>query len=97
MVHSSLHKTPNEINGYVFIFGKNRICLAFLLRPDSWSVTMCDNSILIPYRNLAVISFDIITAAIIVVACFARCVFAPETKFYSIFLLGGLGGISIQF
>ena len=33
MVHTSSHKTTNDINGSVCIFGKMRICLASLLLP----------------------------------------------------------------
>ena len=55
MVHPASHKTPNDINGDVFIFGKMWICLAILLRPDSFSVAMCVNSIVLPSGSLALI------------------------------------------
>ena len=58
---------------------------------------MCEDSIVLPYGILAVISFDIITGAILVLACFARCIFAPESAISSMLLLGGLCGVSIQF
>ena len=46
--------------------------------------------------SLAVISFGIITGTIVVVAFFARYIFAPESTMSSMLLLGGLGWISIQ-
>ena len=93
MVHPSSHKNPIEIYGAVFIFGKTRIWHSCLLRPDSRSVTMCEDSIVLPYGSLAVISFDIITGRIFVVACFARFIFAPESAIASMLLLVGLGGV----
>ena len=33
VVHPSSHKTPNDISGYVFIFGSIWICLTFLIGP----------------------------------------------------------------
>ena len=97
IVHPSSHKTPNEINGDVFIFGEMCIRLACLLIPDIWSVLMCEDSIVIPSGSLAVLSFDIITGGTVVVACFSRCIFAPESVVASIFLLGLLCGVLIQF
>ena len=97
MVHPSSHQTPNEINEAVFIMGKMWICLACLLRPGIRSVAMCEDSILVPYGILADVSVDINTGAILVVACFARCMFAPESAISSMLLLGGLGGSSKQF
>ena len=58
---------------------------------------MCEDSIVLPYGSLAVISFDIITGAIAVVDFFARCIFAPYSLIASMLLLGGLGRILIQF
>ena len=95
VVHPSSHKTPNYINGAVCIFGKMWICLAWLLRPGIWSVAMCVYSIVVTYGSLAFISFSIITGAIVGVACFARCIFAPESAIDSMLLLVGLGGLSI--
>ena len=57
---------------------------------------MCEDSNVIPSISLAVISFDIITGAIVVVACFARCIFAPNYAIASMFLLGRLGGVLIK-
>ena len=34
---------------------------------------------------------------IVVVACFARCIFAPEFAIPSVFLLGDFGGVPIKF
>ena len=72
-------------------------CGSDLLRTDIWSVAICEDSIVLPYGSLSVILFDIITGAIVVVACFARCIFAPESAMAIMFLLLGLGGVSIQF
>ena len=58
---------------------------------------MCEDSIIIPSVSLAVISFGIIIGTILVVACFSRCIFAPESTIASIFLLGEFGGAPIQF
>ena len=96
MVHPSSHNTPNEINVSVFIFGKMCICLACLLRPASRRFAMCQESIMLTSRSLAVISFDIITGCIIVVACFSGCIFAPESASTSMLLLVELGVLSIQ-
>ena len=71
------------------------ICLDCLLRPDSWGVVMCEDSIVLPSGSLAVISFDIITGAMVVVACFARCIFAPESAISNMLLLVVLSGVSI--
>ena len=73
------------------------IYLACLLRPDSWSVAICEDYIFLPSVSLAAISFEIITEVIVVVACFARCIFAPEYDIASMLLLGGLGGVPIQY
>ena len=43
------------------------ICLVCLRRPVSWSVAMCEESIVIPYGSLADILVDIITGAVLVV------------------------------
>ena len=82
MVHPSSHKTPNDISGSVLIFGKIWICLYELIRPGRWSVTMCDDSIVIPN------GFG-------VVACFDRYIFAPEYAIYIMLLLGKFGGFPI--
>ena len=58
---------------------------------------ICEDSIVLPYGILAIISFDIITVGIVVVNFFPRCISAPESAIASMLLLGGLGGISIQF
>ena len=57
---------------------------------------MCDESIVLPYGILDVISFDIITVAIVVVACLTRCIFAPEYSITSMLLLGDFCGVLIQ-
>ena len=95
-MHPSSHETPNEINGAVFIFGKMCICLDSLLRPDRWSVVMCEDSIVLSSGSLVVVSFEIITGAILLVACFVKHVLATESAIASIFLLVGLGGVLIQ-
>ena len=61
MVHPLSHKTPNEINGNIFIFWGIWVYLAFLLRPGIWSVLMCEESIVLPSGSLVIISFDVIT------------------------------------
>ena len=76
MVHPPSHNTPNDIIGDVYIFGKIWICLVCLLKPGSWSVAMCNDSIVLQSGSLAVISFNIIKGAIIVVDCFITCIFA---------------------
>ena len=38
---------------------------------------MCDDSIVLPSISLAVISFDIITGVVVVLACFDRRILAP--------------------
>ena len=49
-----------------------------------WSVAKCDDYIVLPYGILAVILFYTITGAIVAVASFARCMFAPEYEIYSV-------------
>ena len=83
MVYPSPHKTPNDINGVVCILGKMWICLACLLRHCIFSAAICVDSIVIPYGSLAFISFSMITGAIVGVACFSRCILAPESDIAS--------------
>ena len=64
------------------------IYLAFLLRPGSWSVVMCDDSIVLPSGGLAVISFEIIAGAIVVVVCVAMFIFTPESAIARMLLPG---------
>ena len=58
---------------------------------------MCEDSIVFPYGSLSVISFDIITGYIVLGDYISGCIFAPESEISSMFLLGGLGGVLIQF
>ena len=58
---------------------------------------MYEESIVIPSGSIVVISFEIIIGYIVVVACFARCIFAPVSIIASVLLLGKLGGVLIQF
>ena len=58
---------------------------------------MCEDSIVIPSGILAVISVDIITEFLLLVACFSGCVFTPESVISSMLLIGGLGGVSTKF
>ena len=58
---------------------------------------MCDDSIVLPSGSLDVVSFEIITGYIAVVACFSRYIFAPESAIYSMFLLEEFGGVPIHF
>ena len=97
MVHPSMHKTPNNINGAVYILVKIWICLASLLRPGIWSVAIFVDSIVIKSGSLALISLSIITGAIVGVSCLDMFIFAPESVIASMLVLVGLGGVSIQF
>ena len=49
---------------------------------------MCEDSIVISCGSLAVISFGIIKGAIVVEACFARCILAPESEIARFLKLG---------
>ena len=64
--------------------------------PDRRSVDMCDDSIALAYGILDVISYDIITVAIVVVDCFTKCIFSPEYAICSMFLLVDFCGVPIQ-
>ena len=46
---------------------------------------------------LVVFSFDINAGAIVLVACFYKCIFTPESVIASMLLLVRLSGVSIQF
>ena len=65
IVHPSLHKTPIDIYGAIFVLGEMWICIACLLRTGIWSVAICVYSVVIPSGSLAFISFSIITGAIV--------------------------------
>ena len=91
MVHPSSHKTPNDINGAVYIFGKMWICLASLLRPGSLSVAICVDSIVLTSGSLAFILLSIVTGAILGVACLAMCIFVQKSTIASMLVLVGLG------
>ena len=58
---------------------------------------MCDKSIVLPFSSLAVMSFEIMTGGIVVVACFARCIFPPQSAIASVFLLEEFGRVPIQY
>ena len=58
---------------------------------------MCEDFIVLPYGSLAVISVDIITGDIVVLACFDRGIFATESVISSILLLVVLGRVLIKF
>ena len=77
---------------FLFLGKYGSALISCLLIPGIWSVAMCEDYVVIPYGSLAVISFDIITGDIVVVDCFARCVFAPESAISSMFLLGKFCG-----
>ena len=49
---------------------------------------MCYDSIVLPSESLDVMSSEIITGAVFVVACFARYIFTPESLIASVFLPG---------
>ena len=95
VLHPSSHKTPNDISGAVFIFGQMWICLSCLLRPGIWSFSVCDDSIVLPYGILAVVSFDIMAEVIVVVDCLDRCIFAPRSEISIKYLLVESGGVPI--
>ena len=73
------------------------IFLACLIGPDSWSVAMYNDSIVLLSGSLAVMVFEIMTGSIVLVAFLVRCIFAPESLIGSVFLLGEFGGVPIQF
>ena len=73
------------------------IFLACFIRPGSWSVAICEDSIFLPSDNLAFMSFDIMDGDIFGVPCFYRCIFAPESAISSVYLPGELVGIPILF
>ena len=78
MVHPSSHRTPYDISGEVLIVGKIWIRLAYIVRPGGWNVATCDESMVLPYGNLAVMLFDIVTGVIVGVALFSRWIFKNE-------------------
>ena len=69
------------------------ICLACLLRSGSWSVAMWEESIVLPFVSLYLISFEVITGDIVVVVCFDSCTFAPESTIAIVLLIGELVGV----
>ena len=60
-------------------------------------VATWEDSIVLPYGSLSVMSFYIMNRAIFGVVCFARCMFAPGSVISSVCLLGELVGIPILF
>ena len=71
------------------------ICIASLLIPGIWNVAVCVDSIVLPSGSLAFISVSIITGAIVVVVCRARCIFVPESAIASMLVVVGFCGASI--
>ena len=53
---------------------------------------MCEDSIGLPSGGISIISFGIITSASVVVACFARYIFSPESEIARVLILGELVG-----
>ena len=49
---------------------------------------MCKDSVMLPSGSLSVISFDIITGAIVFVACFAGCIFETDSVIAIVLLRG---------
>ena len=47
---------------------------------------------MLPYGSICLISFDIITGGIVVVACFDRFILSPESVISSMLILGVFGG-----
>ena len=58
---------------------------------------MCEESIVLSSGSHAIVLSDSITGAIVVVDCFTRCIFAPDSVIDSMLLLGGLGGVLIKY
>ena len=58
---------------------------------------MCEDYIVLLSGSLDNILFGIITGAIVMVTCFDRFIFAPESAIARMLLLGGLGGVLIKF
>ena len=56
------------MSGDILILGGMWICIDFLVSPGSWSVSICDDFIVIPYGIFSVMLFDIITGVIVGVA-----------------------------
>ena len=95
MVHPSSHKTPNNINGAVLIFGKMWIYFASLIRLGSLIFAICVNSVVFPSGSIDSILLFIVTGSIVGVACLARYIFALESVIAIILILVGLGGVLI--
>ena len=95
MVHQSSLNTPNDISRAVLIFGIMLICIACLLIPGRCSVAICDDSIVLTSGSLSVMYFEIMTGAIVGVACLDIYMFAPEYAIDSVCLLGELCGVPI--
>ena len=87
MLHPSSHKTPNENNEAVLIFREMWIFIACLIRPDSCSVAIGEESIELPSGSLDVIPFEIITGAILLMSSFHRCIFTPDSVITIMMLL----------
>ena len=83
------------MSGAVIVSGKMRICMVFLVRPGSWSVSTCDESIVLPSGSLSVMFFEIITGDIVCVASFSRLMFARESMVVGVYFLGELGEVPI--
>ena len=66
-----------------------------MLRPGSWSVSIYDESSVLPSGSLYVMSFDIITVAIVGVVCLDIGMFTSASEISSMYLLGELGGVPI--
>ena len=79
------HKTPNDISGYVFILGEMGIWLDFFITPVSWSVAICYDSIFLPSGSHAVVLFEIMTGAIVVVDFFLGAYSHPSLWFLACF------------
>ena len=52
--------------------------------PGRRSGNICDNSIVLPYGSLAIMYFEMMTRAIVGVACLARYMFVPEYEIDSV-------------
>ena len=63
--------------------------------PGSWSVDICDESIVLRSSRLVVVSLEIMNGEIVAVDCLARCMFVPQSVMAIMCLLGELYWVPI--
>ena len=69
VVHTSSHRTPNNMSGVVLILVEMWVCLAFIVRPGSYSFSTCDNSIVLPYGSIVVMLVTLLLGTLLVWLC----------------------------